>query len=259
MQMVTHARVCPECGARIGYDDRFCPACGAPQPEAPDAASEFAEAGTSESDVFDEEPQTAVRTDVSIAVCPCCQGRISADDVMCPHCHKPVYITTFNSVYDLNFQTLRQLGSRYEQAAGSDPTNVYALWARGACELRLRRYTKAERAFSRIIGLGGFAPGDPRFSTAEVYLYHAASLIAGREPSSVDLDTVDEVEDDIANGIAIEDIPGLYLLWALVASECLERRGLRSDPDSATIMGYARQRGASQADWERLNDLLFGR
>lgn len=250
MQMKINRTSCPGCGAPVQPGARFCENCGASlTAEAPasleshDAHSSFSAAGDAQ---------------LSQVTCPGCGEPLPAGKTVCPSCGATYYVTTFNSIYDQSFEVLRQYASGYNALAGSDPNNVYALFSQACCQLRLRNYAKAKRAFGQVIDLGGFTSDDSRSCNAEVYLYHAVCLMHGTRGGSLDLDVARQIEDDIANGINIETLPGLYLLWAMLQRDCYEMRGLSVSPSSAEIMGYARTYGASDADWDRLNDLVYG-
>lgn len=244
-ESASHGSSCPRCGVPVLPGEKFCAQCGCPLTEADTTVVGNSEGALTEQAEVGGSVQTAQRL-----LCPGCGAPLDASQTMCPRCGHKVYVTTFTSAYDLSMEALGERAKQYNAEALRDPADAAALFSLGCCQLRMGRYAKAQRSFARAIDLD--------FDNAEAYLYHAVCLMRGEAGAAIDLYTVDRIMDDIRAGIEVNDIPGLYLLWALVTSECYEKAGLSSDYSSAQIMTFAEQRGASPADWDRLNKLIFG-
>ena len=128
------------------------------------------------------------------------------------------------------------------------PDDARALFSLGCYYLRLGKYAKAEKSFQDAIDLD--------LDNPEAYLYHAIALLGGEPMSDIGSFTAEEIAEDVRAGLAVGTIPGLYLLWSCLQSRFYEQRSLIAQPSSAELFDKAVHVGATQADVDRLFELM---
>lgn len=185
---------------------------------------------------------------ISSPECPSCGAPLPEGGTVCAYCGRTVYITTFTSMYDLSMSELKQAAGDFDAQSLRHPDDARALFSLGCCYLRLGKYAKAEKSFQDAIDLD--------LDNPEAYLYHAIALLGGEPMSDIGSFTAEEIAEDVRAGLAVGTIPGLYLLWSCLQSRFYEQRGLIAQPSSAELFDKAVHVGATQADIDRLFELM---
>ena len=105
--------------------------------------------------------------------CPGCGARVSIDEKECVYCHKPVIISTFNSVYSMPMPEVNKYAGTYREALGDNPDSIELNKSIAMCYLKLKLYDKALGAFEKAI--------EDNFDDSETYFYAATCLLKGKK------------------------------------------------------------------------------
>ena len=105
--------------------------------------------------------------------CPGCGARVSTGQKECDWCHKPVVISTFNSVYSMPMPEVNKYVGAYRKALSEHPDNDELNKSVAMCYLKLKLYDKALSAFEAAI--------EDNFDDSETYFYAATCLLKGKK------------------------------------------------------------------------------
>ena len=83
--------------------------------------------------------------------CPGCGDRVTTGQSECKFCHKPIVISTFNSVYSMPMPELKKYANEYRKALSDNPDNLDLNTSIAMCYLKLKLYDKAHSAFEKAI------------------------------------------------------------------------------------------------------------
>lgn len=83
--------------------------------------------------------------------CPGCGARVSTAQKECDWCHKPIVISTFNSVYSMPMPEVNKYAGVYRKALTENPDNTELNKSIAMCYLKLKMYDKALGAFEKAI------------------------------------------------------------------------------------------------------------
>ena len=83
--------------------------------------------------------------------CPGCGARVSTGQKECDWCHKPIVISTFNSVYSMPLPEVNKYAGAYRKALSENPDNTDLNKSVAMCYLKLKMYDKALAAFEKAI------------------------------------------------------------------------------------------------------------
>ena len=75
--------------------------------------------------------------------CPGCGARVSTAQKECDWCHKPIVISTFNSVYSMPMPEVNKYAGVYRKALTENPDNTELNKSIAMCYLKLKMYDKA--------------------------------------------------------------------------------------------------------------------
>ena len=180
--------------------------------------------------------------------CPGCGEPWTLDMTECPSCHRPVVVTTFNSVYNMIGPEVSKYAKTYKKAldAGADDPKINS--AVGFCYLRLGLYDKALSAFEAAI--------EDDFDESETYFYAAVCLLGGKKAFLASRATIDRVQEYINAALMLER-KGIYLVFlAYIKYDFFERKYLNTTPDYRACLSEAASAGVSGADITMLFDTL---
>ena len=82
--------------------------------------------------------------------CPGCGARVSTAQKECDWCHKPIVISTFNSVYTMPMPEVNKYAGVYRKALTENPDNTELNKSIAMCYLKLKMYAKALEAFENL-------------------------------------------------------------------------------------------------------------
>lgn len=180
--------------------------------------------------------------------CPGCGERLSLELKKCPSCHKPVVITTFNSVNDMSLLEVNKYASSYREALSKAPDNKELNLSAAMCFLKLKLYDKAIPAFGKAI--------EDNFDNSEAYFYAAISLLRGKKAFLTPRGDIDKIEEYINAANMIEPKGIYYYFWAYIKYDYFFRKYFNTSPTYSQALSTARQYGLSSADVVRLYEIL---
>ena len=70
--------------------------------------------------------------------CPGCGAPTSTGETTCKYCHRPVVITTFNSVYGMTMPEANKYAAAYRNALAQNPDNMELNSSIAMCYLKHR-------------------------------------------------------------------------------------------------------------------------
>lgn len=180
--------------------------------------------------------------------CPGCGARVSTGQSVCEWCHKPVVITTFNSVYEMSMPEVNKYANSYRKDLQNYPKNPILNNSIGMCYLKLKLYDKALSAFEAAI--------EDDFDNSETYFYAAVCLLKGKKAFMAQRSDIDKIEEYINAAMMIEP-RGIYNYFlAYIKYDYFERKYLNTTPNYNECMNLAQEMGTSEFDKKMLFDLL---
>lgn len=180
--------------------------------------------------------------------CPGCGARVSTQQVECEWCHKPVVITSFNSVYTMPTPTVSKYAGAYKQALKETPDDPQLNSSVAMCYLKLKLYDKALEAFERAI--------EDDFDNSETYFYAAVCLLQGKKAFVNSKKNVDRAIQYINSALMLETRGIYYYFLAYLKYDYYERKSLNISPNFYLELASAVTCRVTQADVQMLFDLL---
>lgn len=166
----------------------------------------------------------------------------------CPSCHRPVVITTFNSVYSMAAPEVNKYASTYKKILGAEGDTAPINSAIAMCYLKLKMYDKALAAFDKAI--------EDDFDNSETYYYAAVCTLGGKKAFLNSRENIDKAETYINAAMMIEP-RGIYQYFmAYLRYDFHERKFLNVAPDYQQCLREATAMGVSEVDRQILFDTL---
>lgn len=176
--------------------------------------------------------------------CPGCGARVSTDQNECDWCHKPIIISTFNSVYSMPMPEINKYANAYRKILADDPENKDINTSIAFCYLKLKLYDKALPAFEKAI--------EDNFDNAETFFYAAVCLLAGKKAFVHQRATINKIIEYINAANMIEPLGIYYYFSAYIKYDYFQRKFLKTSPNYEQDLAMARQMGVSQYDIQQL-------
>ena len=180
--------------------------------------------------------------------CPGCGEPWTLDMKECPSCHRPVVITTFNSVYSMVAPEVNKYASTYKKILSAEGDTAPINSAIAMCYLKLKMYDKALAAFDKAI--------EDDFDNSETYYYAAVCTLGGKKAFLNSRENIDKAETYINAAMMIEP-RGIYQYFmAYLRYDFHERKFLNVAPDYQQCLREASAMGVSEVDRQFLFDTL---
>lgn len=180
--------------------------------------------------------------------CPGCGARVSTGQKECEWCHKPIVITTFNSVYNMPLPEVNKYAGTYRKALRDNPDNVDLNKSIAMCYLKLKMYDKALASFEKAV--------EDNFDDSETYFYAATCLLNGKKAFLNQRPTIDKVLEYLDAAIMIEPKGIYYYYMAYIKYDYFERKHFRTSPNYMEVLQMANDAGLSEFDIEQLYTIL---
>lgn len=180
--------------------------------------------------------------------CPGCGARVSTGQSECEWCHKPVVITTFNSVYSMPIPEVNKYAGAYRKALGDNPQNDFLNKSVAMCYIKLKLYDKALEAFEKAI--------EENFDDSETYFYAAVCLLKGKKAFLAQRCDIEKAIEYINAANMIEPRGLYYYFLAYIKYDFFERKYLNTTPNYVECLGLANSMGVSAYDIGMLFDIL---
>ena len=180
--------------------------------------------------------------------CPGCGARVSTGQSECEWCHKPIIISTFNSVYSMPMPEVNKFAGAYKKALAESPDNQELNNSVAMCYLKLKLYDKALPAFEKAM--------EDNFDNSETFFYAAVCLLKGRKAFLCNRPEIDKIEEYINAAIMIEPRGVYYYLLAYIKFDYFNRKFFKTSPTYQEALAMAQQQGYSPFDAEQLFGIL---
>jgi tetratricopeptide (TPR) repeat protein len=166
----------------------------------------------------------------------------------CEWCHKPVVITTFNSVVDMPLSEVNKYAGSYKRELTDHPDDQTLNTSIAMCYLKLKMYDKALPAFEKAI--------EDNFDNSESYFYAAVCLLRGKKAFLAQRSDINKIEEFINAANMIEPRGIYHYFWAYIKQDFFERKYLNTSPSYKECLINAERLGTSQYDKDKLFELL---
>lgn len=180
--------------------------------------------------------------------CPGCGARVTTDQKECEWCHKPIVISTFNSVYSMPMPEVNKYTGVYRKALTENPGNTELNKSIAMCYLKLKMYDKALEAFEKAI--------EDNFDDSETYFYAAICLLNGKKAFLNQRPTIDKILEYLNAALMIEAKGIYYYFMAYIKYDYFERKHFRTSPNYVDALRMANEAGLSDFDIEQFYIIL---
>ena len=180
--------------------------------------------------------------------CPGCGARGNTGQKECDWCHKPIVISTFNSVYAMPMPEVNKYAGTYRKALAENPDDITLNNSVAMCYLKLQLYDKALTAFEKAM--------EDNFDNSETFFYSAICLLQGKKAFLAPRDAIDKIEEYINAALMIEPRGIYYYFYAYVKYDYFFRKSYKTQPTYQELLNTAFQVGISEYDQEQLFSIL---
>ena len=181
-------------------------------------------------------------------ICPGCGDRVTTGQKDCNFCHKPIVISTFNSVYSMSMPEVNKYANTYRKALEENPNNQELNSSLALCYLKLKLYDKARSAFEEAM--------KDNFDNSETFFYAAVSLLQGNKAFLVQRPIIDKIEEYINAALMIEPKGIYYYFWAYIKYDYFSRKYFNTVPTYQDALRMAVDNGVSVFDKDQLYSIL---
>lgn len=180
--------------------------------------------------------------------CPGCGSRVTTNQKECEWCHKPIIISTFNSVYNMPMPEINKYAGTYKKALSENPDDKELNNSIAMCYLKLKLYDKALQAFEKAM--------EDNFDNSETFFYAAVCLLKGKKPFVTLRPEIDKIEEYIQAALMIEPKGIYYYFLAYIKYDYFNRKFFNTSPTYQEALEMAEQVGYSEYDVEQLFGIL---
>jgi len=173
--------------------------------------------------------------------CPGCGGPVGVGQKECNYCHRPIYISMFNSVFNMKMPELKK-------DLDINPNSQKANFSIAMCYWNLKLYDKALPAFEKAI--------EDNFDNSESFFYAAVSLLKGKKAFLAPRTDIDKAVEYINAALMIEPRGIYHYFLAYIKHDYFERKGFTITPNWQEHKSEAMIAGVSSADIEQLFEML---
>lgn len=166
----------------------------------------------------------------------------------CEWCHKPIIISTFNSIYSMAMPEINKYVNTYKKALEENPNDMSLNKSIAMCYLKLRIYDKALLAFEKA--------AEDNFDDSEIYFYSAICLLNGKKAFLNQRSVIDKILEQINAALMIEPKGIYYYYLAYIKYDYFERKHFRTTPNYTEALQMAYKTGISDFDVEQLYRIL---
>ena len=172
--------------------------------------------------------------------CPGCGASVSTDQTECMFCHKPVIISSFNSVTSMSSLELNKYVSSYKKSLSEHPEERSLNMSIALCYMKLKMYDEAYQAFSKAI--------EDNFDYSDSYFYAAVCLLKGKKAFLMSRPEIDKIMELMNAATMIEERGVYYYFMAYIKYDYFKRKFLNTTPTYKDCLMKAQAAGCSRAD-----------
>jgi len=180
--------------------------------------------------------------------CPGCGEPWAINMKECPSCHRPVVISTFNSIHTMTVPEVKKYTNVYEEILATDSNNVDILSSIAICYLKLNLYDKALLAFEKAMEVD--------CNNSEIYFYTAVCLLKGKKAFLAQRTDIDKAIEYLNAALLIEPKGIYYYFLAYIKYDFFERKYLNTSPNYREYVQMSYDIGTSDFDKDMLFNIL---
>ncbi len=180
--------------------------------------------------------------------CPGCGARVSIGQQECAYCHKPVIITTVNSLNEIGLPELNKYVSSYNEILNKNPDESIVSASLALCFFKLGRYDQAIDALQKA--------QVHNIENSELLFYEAIAIFKGKKPFLVPRDIIKRALESLDAAIMIEPKGIYYYFMAYIKYDYFFRKHLKVSPDYLEVLTTAKSVGVSEYDINQLYEML---
>lgn len=180
--------------------------------------------------------------------CPGCGSRVTTNQKECEWCHKPIIISTFNSVYNMPMPEINKYAGTYKKALSENPDDKELNNSIAISYLKLKLYDKALQAFEKAM--------EDNFDNSETFFYAAVCSLKGKKPFVTLRPEIDKIEEYIQAALMIEPRGIYYYFLAYIKYDYFSRKFFKTSPTYQEALAMAEQAGYSEYDVKQLFGIL---
>lgn len=180
--------------------------------------------------------------------CPGCGAPVNTQLTNCPYCNREIIISSYGSVETLTPLELNKSLSAYKQALQDNKDNSNLNFSLAICFMKSGLYESAIPYLDKAIAVNPFC--------ADYYFYRACATLKGKIPFLLSRKEIDEIERFIVSGIATEQKPIYYYLYAYVRYDYFYRKCFNVSPGYMELLQEAKNLGLSLKDVETFYTML---
>lgn len=180
--------------------------------------------------------------------CPGCGSRVTTNQKECEWCHKPIIISTFNSVYNMPILEINKYAGTYKKALSENPDDKELNNSIAMCYLKLELYDKALQAFEKAM--------EDNFDNSETFFYAAVCLLKGKKAFLAQRTDIDKAIEYINAALMIEPRGIYYYFLSYIKYDYFERKYLNTTPNYQECFNQSCEMGTSEFDKEMLFNIL---
>lgn len=172
--------------------------------------------------------------------CPNCGAPVTATTEKCEWCRKPVIITSFNIIADMDDTTVKKYAKSYREDLKEHPNDTLLNTSVAFCFLKLNMYDDAFNAFSKTF--------EDNFDNSEVFFYAAVSLLKGKKAFLHNRAEIDKILELVNAAVMIEKRGIYYYFLAYIKHDYFKRKFLKTTPTHLDYLKQANALGCSRTD-----------
>ena len=181
--------------------------------------------------------------------CPGCGAPVDTGQKECKYCHRPVIITTLNSVYDMPMPEVQKYARSYREQLEENPENQDLNMSVAMCYLKLGKREMALQAFEKAI--------EDNFDNSQAFFYEAIFRLNGKKACTMkERSIIKKIEEDIQAALMIENLGIYYYFWAYIKYDYYTKKFLNTSPTWQELVVKAQETGLSETDVEQLYLIL---
>jgi len=180
--------------------------------------------------------------------CPGCGDRVTTAQSECKFCHKPIIISSFNSIYSMGNTEVGKYAIEFRKALSENPDNNDLNTSIAMCYLKLKLYDKALIAFEKAI--------EANLDNSETFFYAAICLLQGNKAFLAQRSAIDKIEEYINAALIIEPKAVYYYFWSYIKCDYYHRKYYNTTPSYIEALQMSIDIGISNFDKDQLFSIL---
>lgn len=180
--------------------------------------------------------------------CPGCGARVSVGQQECIYCHKPIVISTLNSLDQIGLPELNKYVASYNEVLKDNPNEASIAASLGLCFFKLGRYDQAIDSLQKAQAYD--------MENSELFFYEAIAVLKGKKAFLVPRDIINRALECLDAAIMLEPKGIYYYYTAYLKYDYFFRKHLNTSPNYLEVLATAQSVGVSEYDITQLYEML---